>query len=424
MKQTSLLGIAKKAASEKAHRFQNLIGLLTIGYLLGCWRLINKRAAGGVDRVDARAFEADLRSNIEALVAAVKAGRYRAKLVLRRYIPKLNGKLRPLGIPAMADKLLQMGVTKILEEIYEQDFLPCSYGYRPQVGALDAIRDLSAELRGGRYHFLVEADIRSYFDTIDHDKLIELLAKRIDDKPFLRLIRKWLKAGILETDGRVIHPQTGTPQGGILSPMLANVYLHHALDVWFEDTVKTHCKGKAYLCRYADDFVCAFECASDAERFYRVLGLRLKSYGLEVAEEKTNLLRFSRQDWRRNGSFAFLGFEFRWGRGRWGQPALQRRTSRPKYRAALANLQAWCRAHCQLPPAALFALLNAKLRGYYNYYGIRGNYQSLADVHYWVKRVLFRELNRRSQRRSYNWTGFADLLKAFPLERPRICHRF
>jgi len=218
MKQTSLLGLAKKAASEKAHRFQNLIGLLSIGYLMACWRLINKRAACGVDRMDAGTFETDLRGNIEALVAAVKAGRYRAKLVLRRYIPKLNGTLRPLGIPAMADKVLQMGVTKILEEIYEQDFLPCSYGYRPQVGALDAIRDLSAELRGGRYHFLVEADIRSYFDSIDHDKLIELLARRIDDKPFLRLIRKWLKAGILETDGRVIHPQTGTPQGGILTP--------------------------------------------------------------------------------------------------------------------------------------------------------------------------------------------------------------
>jgi RNA-directed DNA polymerase len=158
-------------------------------------------------------------------------------------------------VPAIADKVLQMGVTKILEEIYEQDFLGCSYGYRPNVGALDAIRDLSAALRSGRYHFLVEADIRSYFDRIDHEKLIELLEKRIDDKPFLRLIRKWLKAGILETDGRVIHPETGTPQGGILSPMLANIYLHYALDVWFEESVKAHCKGKAYLCRYADDCV-------------------------------------------------------------------------------------------------------------------------------------------------------------------------
>jgi len=424
MKQTSLLGIAKKAASDKVHRFQNLFGLLTVGYLLACWRLINKRAAYGVDRVDARAYEANLRENIEGLAAAVKGGWYRAKLVLRRYIPKLNGKMRPLGIPAIADKVLQMGVTKILEEIYEQDFLGCSYGYRPMVGALDAIRDLSAELRTGRYHFLVEADIRSFFDKIDHEKLIELLKRRIDDEPFLRLIRKWLKAGILETDGRVIHPETGTPQGGIVSPMLANIYLHYVLDVWFEETVKAHCKGKAYLCRYADDFVCAFECETDAERFYRALDRRMKSYGLEVAEEKTNLLRFSRQEWHKNGAFEFLGFEFRWGRGRWGKAGLKRRTARKKYRAALASFQEWCREHCRMRKDKFFAALNAKLRGYYNYYGIRGNFASMDDFLYQVTRMLYRQLNRRSQRRSYNWEGFAELVKVFKLERPHICHPF
>jgi RNA-directed DNA polymerase len=424
MKQTSLLGIAKKAASDKAHRFQNLIGLLSVGYLLACWRLINKRAACGVDRQDARTYEQHLEEHVGALVEAVRGGWYRAKLVLRRYIPKRNGKLRPLGIPAIADKVLQMGVTKILEEIYEEDFLACSYGYRPNVGALDAVRDLSAELRSGRYHFLVEADIRSFFDRIDHEKLIDLLKKRIDDEPFLRLIRKWLKAGIVETDGRVIHPPTGSPQGGIVSPMLANIYLHDALDVWFEETVKVSCKGKAYLCRYADDFVCAFECESDAERFYRALGERMKSFGLEVAEEKTHLIRFSRQDWQKSGSFEFLGFEFRWGRGRWGKPALKLRTARTKYRAALANFQAWCREHCRMRKDKFFAALNAKLRGYYNYYGIRGNFDSIADFFYQVTRMLYRLLNSRSQRRSYNWEGFAKLIKVFKLQRPRICHSF
>jgi group II intron reverse transcriptase/maturase len=424
MKQTSLLGIAKKAATEKAHRFQNLSGMLNTEYLMACWRLINKRAACGVDRQDARTYEKNLRANIEALVAAVKEGRYRAKLVLRRYIPKLNGKNRPLGIPAIADKVLQMGVTKILEEIYEQDFLDCSYGYRPRVGALDAIRDLSAELRSGHYHFLVEADIRSYFDRIDHEKLIELLNKRVDDKPFVRLIRKWLKAGILETDGRVIHPQTGTPQGGILSPMLANIYLHHALDEWFEQTVKVHCRGAAYLCRYADDFVCAFEYQSDAERFYRALAGRMESYGLEVAQEKTNLLRFSPVRWKDNGTFEFLGFEFRWGRGRRGRAVIKRRTARKKYRASLAGFQAWCREHCRMRKEKFFAALNTKLRGYYNYYGIRGNYKSLNDFYYQVTRILYRQLNRRSQRRSYNWKGFAELIKVFKLQRPHICHRF
>jgi RNA-directed DNA polymerase len=424
MKQTSLLGIARKAAQDKAHRFQNLFNLLTVGYLLACWRLINKRAAYGVDKQDARTYGENLQEHIEGLVEAVKGGWYRAKLVLRRYIPKLNGKMRPLGIPASADKVLQMGVTKLLEELFEQDFLGCSYGYRPKVGALDAIRDLSAVLRSGHCHVLVEADIRSFFDRIDHEKLIDLLKRRIDDEPFLRLIRNWLKAGILETDGRVIHPETGTPQGGIISPMLANIYLHDAWDGWFEETVKAHCHGAAYLCRYADDFVCAFEYETDAERFYRALGERMKSFGLEVADEKTKLLRFSRLDWKKSGTFEFLGFEFRWGRNRWGNPVIKRRTARKKYRASLASFQEWCRQHCRMPKEKFFAALNAKLRGYYHYYGIRGNFKSIGDFYYQVTQRLYRQLNRRSQRRSYNWKGFAELIKVFKLQRPHICHRF
>ena len=206
--------------------------------------------------------------------------------------------------------------------------------------------------------------------------------------------------------------------------MLANIYLHYALDVWFEETVKAHCKGKAYLCRYADDFVCAFECESDAERFYRALGVRMESFGLEVAEEKTNLLRFSPQDWKKSGTFEFLGFEFRWGRGRWGKPTIKRRTARKKYRAALASFREWCRKHCRMRKDWFFATLNAKLRGYYNYYGIRGNFESIDDFFYQVTRMLYRQLNRRSQRRSYNWKGFAELIKVFKLERPHICHSF
>ena len=424
MKQTSLLGIANKAASDKAYRFQNLFGLLTVGYLLACWRLVNKSAASGVDRKDAKSYEENLRENVEGLVASVQGGWYRAKLVLRKYIPKLNGKLRPLGIPAIADKLLQVGVSKILEQIYEQDFLGCSYGYRPGVGALDAIRDLSAELRSGRVHYLVEADIRSFFDKIDHEKLIELLELRIDDKAFIRLIRKWLKAGVLEPDGAVNYPEEGSPQGGIVSPMLANIYLHYALDVWFEETVKGHCRGAAYLCRYADDFVCAFEFETDAEQFYNILSKRLEQFGLEVASEKTNLLRFSPFSWKESGAFEFLGFEFRWGLSRWRKPVIKRRTARNKYRAALANFQVWCKEHCRLPKRIIFTKLNAKLRGYYHYYGIRGNATSLQDYLYQAKRILFKTLNRRSQRRSYNWKGFAELLKVFTLEKPRICHSF
>jgi len=424
MKHPSLSGIANKAARDKVYRFQNLIGLLTVEFLWWSWSFINKKAASGVDRQDAYSYEENLLENIGALVAAVKEGRYRAKLVLRKYIPKLNGKKRPLGIPAVADKLLQVAVTKILEAIYEQDFLGCSYGYRPNIGALDAVRDLSVALKSGRYHYLVEADIRSFFDRIDHDLMLEMLERRIDDKPFLRLIRKWLKAGILETDGKVIQPQSGSPQGGIVSPMLANIYLHYALDLWFEETVKAHCQGAAYLCRYADDFVCAFQYETDAEKFYNVLDKRLEKFGLEVAEEKTNLLRFSPINGQNSGAFEFLGFEFRWGFSSRRKPVLKRRTSRKKYRASLANLQEWCQDNCRLPKKLLFCELNAKLRGYYNYYGIRGNYKSLTDFLYQAKRILFKEINRRSQRRSYNWKGFAELLKVFKLGKPRICHDF
>ncbi len=328
------------------------------------------------------------------------------------------------SVPAVADKLLQIGVAKILEAIYEQDFLGCSYGYRPRVGALEAVKDLSAALRSGRFHYLVEADIRGFFDNINHEKLVEILALRIDDKAFLKLIRKWLKAGILEPDEAVNHPEKGSPQGGSVSPVLANIYLHYALDVWFEETVKAHCQGAAYLCRYADDFVCAFEREADAERFYGVLGNRLGTFGLEVAEEKTNLIRFSPINWKASGAFEYLGFEFRWGLGRWRKPVIKRRTARKKYRAALANLQEWCRKHCRLPKKKLFAKLNSKLRGYYNYYGIRGNYDSLYDFYYHVTRILFKAFNRRSQRRSYSWKGFAELIKAFKLRQPRICHSF
>ena len=213
--QTSLRGIANKAAQDKTYRFRNLISLITVEFLLWSWTFINKKAAAGVDRESAYEYELNLVSHAENLVDSVKGGWYRAKLVLRKYIPKGGGKMRPLGIPAIADKLLQTAVAKILEAIYEQDFLSCSYGYRRGIGALKAIKDLSAILRPGHYAWVVEADIKGFFNNIEHDKLLNMLMKRIDDKPLLKLIRRWLKAGILEIDGQVLHPVTGTPQGGL-----------------------------------------------------------------------------------------------------------------------------------------------------------------------------------------------------------------
>ena len=418
--QTSLRGIANRAASHKKHRFGSLYGLLNEENLAWCFDFLRKDAAPGVDRVDYREYQRNLASNIHDLVERLKTNRYRAKLVRRRYIPKLNGKMRPLGIPATEDKLVQVAVAKILEAIYEQDFLEWSYGYRPKRSPQDAATALTRTLHYGRYYWVVEADIKGFFDNIDHDWMIRMLEERIDDKPFLRLIRKWLQAGILETDGQVVHPVTGTPQGGVVSPVLANIYLHYALDLWFERRVKPRCRGVAMIIRYADDFVCAFQYQSDAEAFYGSLGDRLGKFGLSVAEDKTRILRFCRFDLAGSGRFDFLGFEFFWDRTRRGLRGVKRRTSRKKLRASLAIFTAWIRSSRHRPLSVIIQTLKAKYRGYWNYYGVVGNSASVALFFYRSKRILFKWLNRRSQRRSYTWTGFQALLDQVGISVPRI----
>lgn len=420
---TFLQGIARKAERQPKHRFGNLYELLNEAYLKECWRDIRKDAASGVDRISAAEYGEKLDENIHDLVERLKQKSYRAKPVRRAYIPKGAGKQRPLGIPAVEDKLLQLAVARILQAIYEQDFLRCSYGYRPNVGALDAVDKLTIKLQFGQYNYVVEADIREFFEHIDHEWLMRMLEERIEDKQFLRLIRKWLKAGVLDTDGQVRHPATGTPQGGIISPILANVYLHYVLDLWFHKVFKPRCRGEACLIRYADDFVCAFQYQEDAERFYRELGERLSKFGLEMSVEKTRVLEFSPRLNLGKTSFDFLGFEFRWGRDRKGKPHLKRRTSRKRQRDSLKRFTEWCREKCRYSCQELFRELNAKLRGYYNYYGVVGNYASLKQFYEQAMRILYKWLNRRSQRRSYNWAGFRELLKHYRVEQPRIVGR-
>ena len=417
---TSLRGIAAKAARDGQHRFGNLFGMLNASFLVDSWRYLNKGAAPGIDRVDAREYGQDLEAHVEDVVERLKAGQYHAKLIRRQYIPKGENEQRPLGIPSVEDKLLQTGVKRILEAIYEPKFLDCSFGYRPGIGPQDAVKDLTEALQFGRYSYIVEADISGYFEHIGHDQLLAMLSEHIADTPFLRLIRKWLKAGVLETDGQVIHPTSGTPQGGVVSPVLANIYLHYALDEWFEDVVKEHSEGQAYLCRYADDFVCAFQYKRDAMRFYRALGKRLGKYGLKLAMNKTRVMRFSRFRKYEKTCFDFLGFEFRWGTNRRGTDQLQRRTARKRLQRSIANFTVWIKEnrHRRLP--GLFKDLNVKLRGYFNYYGMIGNFERLEAFLYQVKRLLYKWLNRRSQRKSYAWRGFGQVLDHFRLEKPRI----
>ena len=418
--QNSLRGIAEKAKRLKKYRFLNLYTMLNEENLLDSWRYVKKKVAYGVDKVSAQEFEQDLQNHIQTLVERLKRKSYRAKLVRRQYIPKGKGKVRPLGIPATIDKLLQMAVARILNAIFEQDFLPYSFGYRPGIGAKNAIEELHFQLQYGWYGYVVEADIKGFFGHINHDWMIQMLSQRINDRPFLRLIGKWLKAGILDTDGKVIHPATGTPQGGIISPILANVYLHYVLDLWFEKVIKPKCKGLVYLSRYADDFVVLFQYKREAEWFYRELPKRLGKFGLELAQNKTRILNFSKFRVEGNSRFDFLGFEFRWGYNRQRKPQIKRRTSREKLYKSIVELTKWCREHRDYPIQEIFRKMNVKLRGYYNYYGMIGNYESLKEFFYHVKRILFKWLNRRSERRSYNWNGFNDLMKHFGLLRPRI----
>jgi len=421
--QTSLQGIAQKAKQLKKHRFQNLYGLLNSISLKEAWKSINKKAAAGADKISAKEFAENLDSNINEIVDKLKGKRYRAKLVRRVYIPKGKDKTRPLGIPAIADKILQSAAVKTLEAIYEQDFLPNSYGYRPKVGAKTAVKALSEELQFKKYSYIVEADIKGFFDNINHDWLISMLEIRVEDSAFIGLINKWLKAGIMEPDGQVVNPITGTPQGGIISPILANIYLHYTLDIWFEKVVKHRCEGEAYMCRYADDFICAFRYKRDAERFYRALGQRLNKFGLELAKDKTNIISFSRFRKSENTSFDFLGFEFRWQVSRHGRDVIKKRTSRSKMRKSLANVKQWCKENRDKRLATLFSTLNAKLRGYYNYYGVIGNYDSLNEYYRITKKMLYKWLNRRSQRRSCNLCQFKQVLKRYRIELPRTTER-
>lgn len=421
--QTSLEGISKKAKREKKYRFRDLYRQLNYGALKLAWDKLNKKAAPGVDDLTAKEFAKDLENNLNLILESLKGKRYHAKLVRRKYIDKGNGKKRPLGIPALSDKIVQRAVSDILEAIYEQDFIDESYGYRPNRSAKTAIKDLTKELQFGKYNYIVEADIKGFFDNIDHDWLIKMLEQRINDKQFIRLINKWLKAGILEEDGKIKHPVTGTPQGGIISPVLANIYLHYVLDIWFERVVEKKSESDSYISRYADDFVCAFRYKRDADRFYQVLQKRLEKFGLKLSLEKTNILLFSRFKKEESDSFEYLGFEFRWGKSRKGKDIIKRRTSRKKLNKSIKNVTQWCKTNKDKRFRNLFKKLNSKLRGYYNYYGLIGNYDSLEEFFNISLDILYKWINRRSQRRSMNRKKFDEVLQWYEICRPKITEK-
>jgi RNA-directed DNA polymerase len=417
---TSLRGIAERAKKDSRKKFGNLYGLLNETNLKSCFWQMNRKAAPGVDAIDFETYQSELDSNVIQLTNELKEHKYKAKLVRRHYIPKAGGR-RPLGIPVVSDKLLQSAAANILTAIYEQDFQEFSHGYRRGKSPRRAALELSRSIHRGRFGWIVDADIKGFFDSMDHEWLMKMLEQRIEDKQFLKLIQKWLKAGILEEDGKVVYPVTGTPQGGVISAVLANIYLHYVLDIWFEKVVKPRCRGEAMMMRYADDFVCCFRYKNDAERFYKVLGKRLAKFKLELSNEKTKIIAFTRFETRNSNVFTFLGFEYRWSMSRTGKPLVKMQTSKKKYKAALNNFLIWIKeARTKLATTAIFIKLKQKLQGHWNYYGVRGNYEMLAKYYAQVLRIVFKWLNRRSQRKSFNWQGFMAKLNYYEIPRPCI----
>ncbi len=425
---TKLQRIGEKARKEAGCRFTSLFHLMNEEMLRECFKELRKDAASGIDKVTKEAYGKNLDENLKELVQKLHRMSYIPLPVRRVYIPKPgSSKRRPLGIPALEDKLVQAGLTRILSAIYEQDFIDDSYGFRPGRGCHDALRALSNEVEGCRVHYIVDADIKGFFDNVDHDWMIQFLGHRIADKRVLRYVKRFLKSGIME-EGKATASDKGTPQGGIISPVLANIYLHYSLDLWFTRVFQKGCNGQSRMIRYADDFVMCFERQPDAIRFRQELDLRLSKFSLEISPEKTKTIEFGpcaqSKAKRRGGkteTFDFLGFTHYCSRSRNGRKfRMKRITSSKKFTTKIRMFRDWLKANRTLPTGELMDKVASKLRGHFAYYGVTDNSKGINRFADEVRRLLYKWLNRRSQRGSMNWEKFNLFLKKYPLPRPRI----
>jgi RNA-directed DNA polymerase len=404
--------------------FTTLAHHIDLEWLEEAYRRTRKDGAAGVDEVTAQEYEKDLSSNLQSLLDRFKSGRYYAPPVKRVYIPKGDGGKRPIGIPALEDKILQRAVVMVLTPLYEQEFLDCSYGFGPGRSAHQALDALWKGImrRGGCW--VLEVDIKSFYDTLERRHLREFLKQRVRDGVIVRTIGKWLKAGVME-DGAIHYPAAGTPQGGVISPLLSNVYLHGVLDVWFEAEVRPRLGGEAVLIRFADDFVILFSHERDARRVQAVLAKRFGKYGLALHEEKSRLLEFRRPMGRRGkaATFDFLGFTHYWGLSRKKKWVVQRKTAKKRLKQAVRRVYQWCRVHRHKPVKEQWQSLCRKLRGHYGFYGITFNIRSLHRFYEQIKRAWRKWLNRRSRNKDMPWDRFNRLLQRYPLPRPRIVHK-
>jgi RNA-directed DNA polymerase len=421
-----LLKVRERAQKDPDARFNSLAHLLDAEVLLHAYGRIRKGAALGVDGVSKEEYGQDLIGNLTGLHTRLRTKKYRHQPIRRVHIPKAPGKTRPIGISTTEDKIVQGAMREVMEAIYEQDFLDCSFGFRPGRSAHDALRAMNRMVQRERISVVLEADIQAFFDSIDRSKLMEMLQIRIADPSFLRLIGKCLHVGVLDGE-EYTDPEEGTAQGSIISPMFGNVFLHYVLDLWFQNEIRPRLSGHARLIRYADDFVIGFERAEDAERVLNVLHRRMAKYGLTLHPEKTQLVPFRRpartgQDRVKAGTFDFLGFTHYWCRTRRGgwRPAMKTRKARVQ--KALTAIGDWCRRHRHRPLKEQHAALVRRLTGHYRYFGVNGNSRCLNQVRYHAERVWLKWLRRRSQRgRRLTWERFRAYLLAHPLPPPRIC---
>ena len=421
--------IALLARNNPATVFTSLHHFIDYTWLCQAYQLTRKDGAVGVDGRTAAQYEVNLEANLLDLLNRVKSGRYKAPAIRRVYIPKGGGKLRPLGIPTFEDKIVQRAVVMLLEPIYEQDFYHCSFGFRKQRSAHQALQSLRNHIMDEQGRWVLDVDIQKYFDTIDHQHLRAFLAKRVVDGVIRKLIDKWLKAGVLEA-GRIHRSSQGTPQGGVISPLLANVYLHYVLDEWVHKDVMPRMKGRMSITRFADDFVMVFQHYEDCYRVERVLPKRFNRYGLQLHQDKTCRIdfrfRYRRQNQARGKpvNFDFLGFTHYWGKSRRGKFVVRQKTAKTRLARTLKGINEFCRNNRHRPMDEQQMKLNQKLRGHYAYFGITGNGKSLKSLHHRVTKLWHKWLGRRSRKSYIPWRRFMLVLQRLPLEQPRIYHQY
>lgn len=426
--ETKLERIASKSANCKRPEFTSLYHLINKEMLMQCHKELDGSKAVGIDDITKREYSENLDSNIENLLDRLKRKSYKPMPSLRVYIPKSNGKMRPLGIACYEDKIVQLALKKILEAIYEPKFLNCMYGFRPNKGCHKAIKSLYNYLKDKRITRVVDADIKGFFDHMKHEWILKFLNYYIKDKNILWLVKKYLKAGIIDK-GQLVKSNEGTAQGNIISPVLANIYMHNALTLWFQYIIARECKGECFLVVYADDFIAGFEYPWEAEAFYEKLKNRMAKFGLELEESKSRIvesgrylanIKQSRGETTKMGTFDFLGFTFYCGKTTTGKPWIMPKTSSKKFRQKIKEMKIWLNDNKEQKLGKLICMLNIKLTGHYRYYGISFNSRMISNFKQQVRELLFRALNRRSQMKSYTKEGFYQMMKYYKLALPKI----